>query len=57
LTVLDDKYETTWDLYRQFMFAKDEGVDAVTRPTRPYVRCPSAWESKASGISMTNRGE
>ncbi len=32
-----DKYETTWDLYRQFMFAKDEGVDAVSRPTRPYV--------------------
>jgi formylglycine-generating enzyme required for sulfatase activity len=34
---LMDKYETTWDLYRQFMFAKEEGVDAVTRPTRPYV--------------------
>jgi formylglycine-generating enzyme required for sulfatase activity len=32
-----DKYETTWDQYRQFMFAKDEGVDAVSRPTRPYV--------------------
>jgi formylglycine-generating enzyme required for sulfatase activity len=32
-----DKYEVTWDLYRQFMFAKDEGVDAVSRPTRPYV--------------------
>lgn len=32
-----DKYETTWDLYRQFMFSKDEGVDAVSRPTRPYV--------------------
>jgi formylglycine-generating enzyme required for sulfatase activity len=32
-----DRYETTWDLYRQFMFAKDEGVDAVSRPTRPYV--------------------
>jgi formylglycine-generating enzyme required for sulfatase activity len=32
-----DKYEVTWDQYRQFMFAKDEGVDAVSRPTRPYV--------------------
>ena len=32
-----DKYETIWDTYRQFMFAKDEGVDAVSRPTRPYV--------------------
>jgi formylglycine-generating enzyme required for sulfatase activity len=32
-----DKYEVTWDDYRQFMFAKDEGVDAVSRPTRPYV--------------------
>jgi formylglycine-generating enzyme required for sulfatase activity len=32
-----DKYETTWDQYRQFMFAKEEGVDAVSRPTRPYV--------------------
>jgi formylglycine-generating enzyme required for sulfatase activity len=32
-----DKYETTWDQYRLFMFAKDEGVDAVSRPTRPYV--------------------
>ncbi len=32
-----DKFEVTWDQYRQFMFAKDEGVDAVSRPTRPYV--------------------
>jgi len=32
-----DKYEVTWDEYRQFMFAKEEGVDAVSRPTRPYV--------------------
>ncbi len=32
-----DKYETTWDDYRKFMFAKDAGVDAVSRPTRPYV--------------------
>jgi len=32
-----DKYEVTWDEYRKFMFAKDEGVDAVSRPTRPYV--------------------
>lgn len=32
-----DKYEVTWDQYRPFMFAKDEGVDAVSRPTRPYV--------------------
>jgi formylglycine-generating enzyme required for sulfatase activity len=32
-----DKYEVTWDQYRLFMFAKDEGVDAVSRPTRPYV--------------------
>ncbi len=32
-----DKYEVTWDLYRPFMFAKDQGVDAVSRPTRPYV--------------------
>jgi formylglycine-generating enzyme required for sulfatase activity len=32
-----DKYEVTWDEYRKFMFHKDEGVDAVSRPTRPYV--------------------
>jgi formylglycine-generating enzyme required for sulfatase activity len=32
-----DKYEVTWDDYRKFMFQKDEGVDAVSRPTRPYV--------------------
>jgi formylglycine-generating enzyme required for sulfatase activity len=32
-----DKYEVTWDQYRLFMFAKDEGADAVSRPTRPYV--------------------
>jgi formylglycine-generating enzyme required for sulfatase activity len=32
-----DKFEVTWDQYRLFMFAKDEGADAVTRPTRPYV--------------------
>jgi formylglycine-generating enzyme required for sulfatase activity len=32
-----DKFEVTWDKYRLFMFAKDEGADAVTRPTRPYV--------------------
>ncbi len=32
-----DKYEVTWDDFRKFMFAKDEGVDAVSRPTRPYV--------------------
>ncbi len=39
------KYEVTWDEYRLFMFAnqagetlkKDELVDAVSRPTRPYV--------------------
>jgi formylglycine-generating enzyme required for sulfatase activity len=39
------KYEVTWDEYRLFMFAqqagetahKDEMVDAVSRPTRPYV--------------------
>ena len=38
-------HEITWDEYRLFMFAnqagevahKDETVDAVTRPTRPYV--------------------
>jgi formylglycine-generating enzyme required for sulfatase activity len=33
--------EVTWDEYRLFMFAKDadkdSGVDAVSRPTRPYV--------------------
>ncbi len=31
------KFEVTWDEYRLFMLSKDEGVDAVTRPTRPYV--------------------
>jgi formylglycine-generating enzyme required for sulfatase activity len=39
------KYEVTWDQYRMFMFTqmakeadnKDEVVDAVSRPTRPYV--------------------
>src|SRR6185369_52076 len=39
------KYEVTWDEYRLFMFAqqagetagKDEVVDALSRPTRPYV--------------------
>ena len=39
------KYEVTWDEYRLFMFAnqanevagKDKSVDAVSRPTRPYV--------------------
>jgi formylglycine-generating enzyme required for sulfatase activity len=31
------KFEVTWDEYRAFMFARDEGVDAVSRPTRPYV--------------------
>ncbi len=34
------KYEVTWDEYRLFMFPKDpkdELVDAVSRPTRPYV--------------------
>jgi formylglycine-generating enzyme required for sulfatase activity len=39
------KYEVTWDEYRLFMFAnmakedvnKDEVVDAISRPTRPYV--------------------
>jgi formylglycine-generating enzyme required for sulfatase activity len=39
------KYEVTWDEYRLFMFAKQAGetvnkdalVDAVSRPTRPYV--------------------
>lgn len=38
-------HEVTWDEYRLFMFAsqsgdiahKDEAVDAVSRPTRPYV--------------------
>ncbi len=38
-------HEVTWDEYRLFMFAaqagevghKDETVDAVSRPTRPYV--------------------
>ena len=31
------KFEVTWDEYRLFMFSRDEGVDAVSRPTRPYV--------------------
>ncbi len=34
------KHEVTWDEYRLFMFPKDaeeEKVDAVSRPTRPYV--------------------
>ena len=31
------KYETTWDEYRLFMFGRDDGADAVTRPTRPYM--------------------
>jgi len=34
------KHEVTWDEYRLFMFPKDpkdEVVDAVSRPTRPYV--------------------
>jgi formylglycine-generating enzyme required for sulfatase activity len=39
------KYEVTWDEYRLFMFSqlaketenKDQVVDAVSRPTRPYV--------------------
>jgi formylglycine-generating enzyme required for sulfatase activity len=39
------KYEVTWDEYRLFMFAqqagettgKDEVIDALSRPTRPYV--------------------
>jgi formylglycine-generating enzyme required for sulfatase activity len=31
------KFEVTWDEYRPFMFHRDEGVDAVSRPTRPYV--------------------
>lgn len=39
------KYEITWDQYRLFMFAQQAGeqvlgdslVDAVSRPTRPYV--------------------
>jgi formylglycine-generating enzyme required for sulfatase activity len=31
-------HEVTWDEYRLFMFAqKDEVVDAVSRPTKPYV--------------------
>src|SRR6266478_835432 len=31
-------HEVTWDEYRLFMFApKDEAVDAVSRPTKPYV--------------------
>jgi formylglycine-generating enzyme required for sulfatase activity len=40
-----EKYEVTWDEYRLFMFAKLSGeapgsdvlVDAISRPTRPYV--------------------
>ena len=31
------KFEITWNEYRLFMFAKDDGADAVSRPTRPYV--------------------
>lgn len=31
------KFEVTWDEYRLFMFGRDDGVDAVTRPTRPYM--------------------
>jgi formylglycine-generating enzyme required for sulfatase activity len=39
------KYEVTWDEYRLFMFSqqagevpgKDQDVDAISRPTRPYV--------------------
>ena len=39
------KHEVTWDEYRLFMFSqmakedvnKDQVVDAISRPTRPYV--------------------
>src|SRR3984885_6895890 len=31
------KYEVTWDEYRLFMFGRDDGADAVSRPTRPYI--------------------
>ncbi|MBM3734946.1 MAG: formylglycine-generating enzyme family protein [Acidobacteria bacterium] len=34
------KYEVTWDEYRLFMFAENQTdplIDAVSRPTRPYV--------------------
>ncbi len=31
------KFEVTWDEYRLFMFGRDDGVDAVSHPTRPYL--------------------
>jgi formylglycine-generating enzyme required for sulfatase activity len=31
------RFEVTWDEYRLFMLGRDEGSDAVTHPTRPYV--------------------
>src|SRR5260370_12231769 len=55
------KYEVTWDEYRPFMFAqaaekeaKDRVVDAVSRPTRPYVEMSFGMGLNAfPAISMT----
>lgn len=55
------KYEVTWDEYRLFMFsdmardaAKDDVVDAVTRPTKPYVEMSFGMGIKGfPAISMT----
>jgi formylglycine-generating enzyme required for sulfatase activity len=48
------KYEVTWNEYRLFMLSRDEGVDAVTRPTRPYVEMSFGMGTDGyPAISMT----
>src|ERR1041385_8325641 len=51
-------HEVTWDEYRLFMFAeKDENVDAVSRPTRPYVEMSFGMGIEGyPAISMTQHG-
>ncbi len=49
--------EVTWDEYRLFMFAHDEGVDAVSHPTRPYVEMSFGMGINGyPAISMTQHG-
>jgi len=53
------KLEVTWDLYRQFQFAKATGadldVDAVSHPTRPYVEMSFGMGLEGfPAISMTH---
>ena len=55
------QYEISWDHYDVFVYELDkpenEAVDAVTRPTRPYISADRGWgHAKYPALSVSHKG-